>query len=65
MKPLTVQEASKIAMKIERHGIEHDRALTGWGVPDNCIVVFRGGNMTCYLPVLPEHLTDTYEEPTP
>ncbi len=28
--------------------VEHDRYLEGWGVPDNCIVRFQGGNITTY-----------------
>ena len=28
--------------------VEHDRFLDGWGVPDNCIVRFQGGNITTY-----------------
>ena len=65
MKRLTVQEASNVALSIERYGVDHDRSIDGWGVPDDCIVVFRNGNMTCYLPVLPEHLTDKTDEETP
>lgn len=60
---LTVQEATKVAAQIERHGVEHDRFLDGWGLPDSCIVVFRGGNITCYLPVLNEGEPVTAKEP--
>ena len=28
--------------------MEHDRFLEGWGVPDDCIARFQGGNITVY-----------------
>ena len=51
---LTVQDATLTAMRIERHGNEHDRLRDGWGLPPNAIVVLRSGNITCYLPILAE-----------
>lgn len=57
----------KIADQIERQGPEHDRSVPGRGLPDNCIAVFRGGNITNYLPILkqggqkPEPKTEVYQ----
>jgi hypothetical protein len=48
---ITVAEAREFAERIERFGAEHDRAIAGWGVPDNAIVVFRGGNITSSIPL--------------
>lgn len=46
------EDATEIADQIERQGPEHDRSVPGRGLPDNCIAVFRGGNITNYLPIL-------------
>ncbi|MCI5042084.1 MAG: hypothetical protein MRY81_20685 [Donghicola eburneus] len=47
---LTDDECSTIPDYIERVGLEHDRGAV---LPDNCVVVFRGGNITCYQPFTP------------
>lgn len=55
----TVAEAARMAEIIEKKGYEHDRFLSGWGLPDNCIAVFHEGNITCYLPILTTPKGDT------
>jgi len=45
---LTSGEPTTICNYIERRGRECDRFEP---LPDNCVVVFRGGNATCLLPI--------------
>jgi hypothetical protein len=54
MTPVDNEEANHIAKRVERYGVEHDRSLLGWGLPDSCVAVFRGGNITNYVPLKAE-----------
>lgn len=45
----TPAQVTNWAKTIERHGLEHERLEP---LPGDCLAVYRGGNITTYLPIL-------------